>query len=244
MRLVVLTALLVGGATMLGAAAGFLFKGASPRVGAHTMAAAAGVMLASSVVGLLLPALDLGGRFGLPILFGAVGSAAAGMDFFERLTPRLPRLFGAEQGTGGVLLFVLVIAVHNFPEGLAAGVGFGTDDTARAMTVAVGIALQNLPEGMVTVAPLLAAGFSPLRTLAFGLFTGAVEIVGTLFGFLAVRLCAPLLPFALAFAGGCMLFVVFGETALPSAERSAGRGQVFSMLGGFCVMLAMDHLLS
>ena len=244
MRLVILMAFLVGGATMFGAAVGFFCKGASHRFADLTMSAAAGVMLASSVVGLLLPAMDTGGRFGLFVLFGGVALACGSMAFFERLTPRLGARLGAAQGSHSALLFVLVIAVHNFPEGLAAGVGYGTEQTARATAVAVGIALQNLPEGMVTVAPLLAAGFSPARALLFGLFTGAVEIFGTLLGYFAVHFCAALLPFSLALAGGCMLYVIFREM-LPTADSpKQGRSAVFALLTGFCVMLAMDHLLS
>ncbi len=244
MRLVFLAALLVGGTTMLGAVCGFFLKGASERFAGHTMTASAGVMLATSVAGLLLPAMDLGGRFALLVLFGGVGCACAFLALFDRLSTRLTRRFGAAQNMRSALLFAVVIAVHNFPEGLAAGVGFGTEDTARAMAVAVGIALQNLPEGMVTVTPLLAVGVPPVKALCFGLFTGAVEIFATFLGYGAVRVCAALLPLALSFAGGCMLYVIFTEM-LPSAEEeNAKRGKTLALLGGFCAMLAMDHLLA
>ena len=244
MRLVVWMALLVGGSTMVGAVGGFCCKDASARFGNYTMAASAGVMLATSVAGLLLPAMDAAGKLGLPVLFGGVGVACACMAFFDRLTPGLIRRVGAPQNARSALLFALVITVHNFPEGLAAGVGFGTEETARAVAVASAIALQNLPEGMVTVTPLLAVGVSPVRALVFGLFTGAVEIVGTLLGFLAVRFCAPLLPFALSFAGGCMLYVIFTEMLAESKQEGGGHGPTWALLTAFCVMLAMDYLLT
>lgn len=244
MRLVFWMALLVGGSTMVGAVAGFFCKGTSARFGDYTMAASAGVMLATSVAGLLLPAIDAGGRYGLLVLFGGVSAACASMAFFDRITPKLTQKFGAPKAARSALLFAFVITVHNFPEGLAAGVGFGTEETARAVAVAVGIALQNLPEGVVTVTPLLAVGVSPVRALVFGLLTGTVEIVGTLLGYYAVRLCAPLLPFALSFAGGCMLYVIFTEMIAERKHEGGGHGTTWALLVGFCVMLAMDHLLS
>ena len=244
MRLVFWMALLVGGSTMVGAAAGFFCKSTSARFGDYTMAASAGVMLATSVAGLLLPAMDAAGKLALPVLFGGVGLSCGCMAAFDRRTPKLTRRLGAPKTARSALLFALVITVHNFPEGLAAGVGFGTEETARAVAVAVGIALQNLPEGMVTVTPLLAVGVPPVRALLFGLFTGAIEIFGTLLGYWAVRICAPLLPFALSFAGGCMLYVIFTEMIVHSKPESGGHGRTWALLTGFCVMLAMDHLLS
>ncbi len=244
MRLVLFAALLVGGSTMAGAAAGFFCKCTSARFGAYTMAASAGVMLATSVAGLLLPAMDAGGRLGLFVLFGGVGTACASMALFDRWTPKLTRRLGAPQNARSALLFALVITIHNFPEGLAAGVGFGTEETARALAVAAAIALQNLPEGMVTVTPLLAVGVSPVRALLFGLFTGVIEIFGTLLGYGAVRICAPLLPFALSFAGGCMLYVIFTEMLTENKKEGGEHGTTWALLAGFCVMLAMDHLLS
>ena len=97
------------------------------------------------------------------------------------------------------MLFVIAIAIHNFPEGIAAGVSFGTDNTTQVLTVAGGIALQNIPEGMVIISPMLASGMSKGRTFIIALLTGVVEVVGTLLGYFAVSVASVILPFALAF---------------------------------------------
>ena len=138
-----------------------------------------------------------------------------------------------------MLLFVAAMAIHNFPEGLAAGVGFGTEDVPRALAIAGGIALQNLPEGMVLIAPMLQAGIPPRRTLALAVSTGAVEIVGTLLGYGTVSLSAAALPFLLAFAGGAMLYLICDDM-IPACR---GSKNLCALLTGFCFMLAMDHYL-
>lgn len=244
MRLVIMIAFVVGGASVFGALAGFTFKNAPARVVESTMAASGGIMLASAVVGLLVPAMDYAGHCALPVLLGGIFGGAGSMLLIARLTPRLTKRFELTQDPQHVLLFATAIAVHNFPEGLAAGVGFGTEETARAVAVALGIALQNLPEGMVTVTPLLAFGVPPVRALMFGVLAGASEIIATLLGYFAVHLCAALLPIALSFAGGCMLFVIISEMIPASVGQGKGQKNIIVFLSGFCLMLAMDHLLT
>ena len=135
----------------------------------------------------------------------------------------------------------MAIGIHNLPEGIAAGVGFGTGNAAEAMLIALGIALQNVPEGMVIIGPMLAAGISAGRTFVIALITGLVEVVGTLLGFFAVSLSAAILPFALAFAGGTMLYVISDEM-IPETHGSE-RGATYALLAGFCLMLAMSFYL-
>ena len=142
-----------------------------------------------------------------------------------------------------VLLFVMAIAIHNLPEGIAAGVGFGTGDTEGALLIAAGIALQNIPEGMVIIAPMLAAGMSHGRTFVAALLTGVVEVVGTLLGFFAVSISTAVLPFALAFAGGTMLYVISDEMIPETHAHGCERGATYSLLAGFCLMLIMDVFL-
>ena len=141
------------------------------------------------------------------------------------------------------LLFVMAIAIHNLPEGIAAGVGFGSDNTAQALMIAGGIALQNIPEGMVIIAPMLSAGISRRRTFLIASATGAVEVVGTLLGYFAVSISAAILPFALAFAGGTMLYVISDEMIPDTHAHGSERGATYALLIGFCLMLAMDVLL-
>ena len=189
MELVLLTALGVGGATVFGVLIGFLFKNLTHRFSDLVLSFAAGVMLAAAVLGLVLPAIDYGGRFGLLIAIGGIFVGAICLNLIDKLVPHLHKMAGNEpeahhgnDRVGKVLLFVLAIAIHNFPEGIAAGVGFGSENSAEALLIAGGIALQNIPEGMVIVAPMLAAGISRRRTFLYAALTGVVEIVGTLLG--------------------------------------------------------------
>jgi ZIP family zinc transporter len=149
----------------------------------------------------------------------------------------------ANRNAGKVLLFVMAIAIHNLPEGIAAGVGFGSGNTAEALLIAGGIALQNIPEGMVIIGPMLAAGIKPGKTFAIALGTGLVEVIGTLIGYFAVSVSAAILPFALAFAGGTMLYIISDEMIPETHAHGCERGATYALLVGFCVMLISDILL-
>ena len=251
MRMVLLTALGVGGATVIGAVLGFVFKKVSHRFSDIVLAFAAGVMLAAAVIGLILPSLEYGGEGGLPVTIIGIFCGALCLSLLDRLVPHLHRLSGADQEAhphqnqklSKVLLFVMAIAIHNLPEGIAAGVGFGTDNTAEALTIAAGIALQNIPEGMVIIGPMLAAGMKPGRTFLVALLTGLVEVVGTLLGYFAVSISSAVLPFALAFAGGTMLYVISDEMIPETHAHGSERGATYALLAGFCLMLAMSHYL-
>ena len=250
MRMILLTALGVGGATVIGAVLGFSFKKISHKFSDMVLAFAAGVMLAAAIIGLILPSLEYGGKGGLIVTILGVFCGAICLTFLDKLVPHLHRLSGVDQemhpsGTeqlNKVLLFVMAIAIHNLPEGIAAGVGFGTGNTGEALTIALGIALQNIPEGMVIIAPMLAAGMSKSRTFIAALLTGVVEVLGTFLGFFAVTVSTAILPFALAFAGGTMLYVISDEM-IPETHHGDERGTTYGLLAGFCLMLAMSHLL-
>ncbi|MBR4873342.1 MAG: ZIP family metal transporter [Clostridia bacterium] len=249
MEFVLLTALGVGGATVIGAAIGFLFRGLSHKFSDIVLSFAAGVMLAAAVLGLILPSVEYGGRFGLLVTIAGIFAGALCLNLADRLVPHLhkPQGTDGEAHTGAnldkVILFVMAIAIHNLPEGIAAGVGFGSGDTAQALMIAGGIALQNVPEGMVIIAPMLAAGVPPKRTFLYAALTGAVEIVGTLIGYFAVSLSAAVLPFALAFAGGTMLYVISDEMIPETHAHGSERGATYALLVGFCLMLVTDVLL-
>ena len=251
MRLVLLTALGVGGATVFGTLLGFVFQKASHKFSDIVLSFAAGVMLAAAVLGLILPSLEYGGKWSLLITVAGVFAGAVCVNFFDRLVPHLHRLSGVDQEDhpeataqlNKVLLFVTAIAIHNLPEGIAAGVSFGTGNAAEALTVAGGIALQNIPEGMVLVAPMLAAGVPKGRTFLIAAATGVVEVLGTLLGFFAVSVSAAILPFALAFAGGTMLYVISDEMIPETHAHGSERGATYALLVGFCVMLITDFFL-
>ncbi|MBQ8537424.1 MAG: ZIP family metal transporter [Clostridia bacterium] len=249
MDLVWITALGVGGATMVGSLAGFAFKKISHRFSDIVLSFAAGVMLAAAVLGLVLPALEYGGDHGLLMVIPGIFAGALCLNLIDKLVPHLHKLVGPDieahhnQNLSKVLLFVTAIAIHNLPEGIAAGVGFGTGDTSQALMIAGGIALQNIPEGMVIIGPMLAAGVTPGKTLVCALLTGLVEVLGTLIGYSAVSLSAAILPFALAFAGGTMLYVISDEMIPETHAHGSERGATYALLIGFCVMLVMDVLL-
>lgn len=249
MKLVLITALGVGGATIIGSLIGFIFKKLSHKFSDIILSFAAGVMLAAAVLGLILPSVEYGGKWGL--LYAVVGifAGALCLNLIDKLVPHLHKLVGPDieshhnVNLSKVLLFVMAIAIHNLPEGIAAGVGFGSGDTNQALLIAGGIALQNIPEGMVIIAPMLAAGVSPRKTFICAMITGLVEVVGTLIGYFAVSIASAILPIALAFAGGTMLYVISDEMIPETHVHGSERGATYALLVGFCVMLVLDVLL-
>lgn len=250
MKLVLLTALGVGGATVIGSIIGFIFKKISHKFSDIVLAFAAGVMLAAAVLGLIIPSVEYGGKYGLIITVAGIFAGAVCLNLIDKLVPHLHRLAGADteehkdnEKLSKVLLFVMAIAIHNLPEGIAAGVGFGSGNTSDALLIAGGIALQNIPEGMVIIAPMLAAGIAPKKTFIFAMITGLVEVAGTLLGYFAVSIASAILPFALAFAGGTMLYVISDEMIPETHAHGSERGATYALLAGFCIMLVSDVLL-
>ena len=251
MYMVLLTALGVGGATMIGALLGFAFKKISHKFSDIVLSFAAGVMLAAAVIGLIMPSLEYGGKLSIFVAVAGIFCGAVCLNLLDKLVPHLHNLAGLDgeahpektAQANKVLLFVMAIAIHNFPEGVAAGVGFGTENTAEAIVIAMGIALQNIPEGMVIIGPMLASGMSKKRTLMCALSTGLVEVLGTLFGYLAVSVSSAILPFALAFAGGTMLYVISDEMIPETHAHGEQRGATYALLIGFCLMLLTDFYL-
>ena len=254
MDMVLLTALGVGGATVVGALLGFAFKNLTHKFSDVVLSFAAGVMLAAAVFGLIEPSFSYGDeKYGLGwallITIGGIFVGALCLNLTDHAVPHLHKLMGADTESHNnanlnkILLFVLAIAIHNLPEGIAAGVGFGSDNTAQAMIIAGGIALQNIPEGMVIIGPMLAAGISKKRTLLCAMATGLVEVVGTLIGYFAVSIAQVILPFALAFAGGTMLYVISDEMIPETHAHGMERAATYALLIGFCLMFAMDILL-
>ena len=249
MELVLITALGVGGATIMGALIGFAFKKTSHKFSDIVLSFAAGIMLAASVIGLILPSVEYGGKYGIIITIVGIFAGAICLNLIDKLVPHLHQMVGVDNESHNnanlnrVLLFVMAIAIHNLPEGIAAGVGFGSGDTSQALLIAGGIALQNIPEGIVIISPMLSAGVSPRKTLFCAVLTGLVEVVGTLIGYFAINLATFILPFALAFAGGTMLYVVSDEMLSETHAHGSEQGATYSLLIGFCVMLVLDILL-
>ena len=249
MNMVLLTAIGVGGATVIGALIGFIFKNLSHKFSDIVLSFAAGVMLAAAVLGLVIPSLEYGGKYGIVITVIGIFAGALCLNLIDKVVPHLHKMIGADieahnnANLSKVLLFVTAIAIHNLPEGIAAGVGFGSGNTSQALIIAGGIALQNIPEGMVIIAPMLSAGVSPKKTFVCAMITGFVEVFGTLIGYFAVSVASFILPFALAFAGGTMLYVISDEMIPETHAHGCERGATYALLVGFCLMLVSDVLL-
>ena len=203
MKMVFLTALGVGGATVIGSLIGFAFKNISHKFSDIVLSFAAGVMLSAAVLGLILPSVEYGGKYGLAITIVGIFTGALCLNLIDKVVPHLHKLVGPDiephhnANLSKVLLFVTAIAIHNLPEGIAAGVSFGADDISQALMIAGGIALQNIPEGMVIIGPMLAAGVTPRRTFVCAMITGLVEVAGTLIGYFAVSIASSILPLPL-----------------------------------------------
>ena len=250
MKMVLLTALGVGGATFIGSVFGFAFKKISHKFSDIVLSFAAGVMLAAAILGLVIPSLEYGGKYAILITVAGIFTGAFSLNVIDKIVPHLHRLADADneehaqnEKLSKVLLFVTAIAIHNLPEGIAAGVSFGTGDVSQALLIAGGIALQNIPEGMVIIGPMLAAGVSPKKTFISASITGLIEVVGTLIGYFAVNLASAILPFALAFAGGTMLYVISDEMIPETHSHGSQRGATYALLAGFAVMLVSDFFL-
>jgi len=249
MQIVLLTAIGVGFATVIGSIIGFAFKNFSHKFADIVLSFAAGVMLAAAVIGLILPSVEYGGKYGIITTVAGVFTGAIVINIIDKIVPHLHRFVGIDgenhnnANLNKVLLFVTAIAIHNLPEGIAAGVGFGTENVSQALLIAGGIALQNIPEGMVIIAPMLAAGVSPRKTFICAMITGVIEVIGTMLGYFAVSIASIILPFALAFAGGTMLYVISDEMIPETHSHGHQRGATYALLVGFCLMLISDVLM-
>ena len=203
---------------------------------------AAGVMLAATSFSLLVPSVELGGPWVavLGLLLGAVV-----LHLIDRFIPHFSPAFGVEgppSRLSRVWLFVLAITIHNFPEGLAVGVSFGSGDVAAGFVIATAIGLQNMPEGLAVAVPLVREGYSRRRALWYGTLTGLVEPLGGLLGAAIVAISRPILPWGLAFAAGAMLFVIADEMIPESHRKGYKREATFGLIAGFIVMMLLDTI--
>lgn len=219
---------------------------------------AAGVMLAASVWSLLLPSIELAGLLGRPSWLPAAAGLLAGgaaLRLVDRLLPHLhPRL--TADATEGLpthwqraTLLVLAITLHNVPEGLAIGVAFGAaavgeaaadGSLAGAIVLTIGIGLQNFPEGVAVALPLRREGVSAGKSLWYGQLSAVVEPLAAVVGAAAVLLMRPLLPYALAFAAGAMIYVVVEELIPESQLGGHGDLATIATLAGFTLMMVLD----
>jgi len=242
--------------TALGAAVVFFFNNVDRRILDSMLGFAAGVMIAASFWSLLAPAIEISENQGIPGWIPAVIGFLVGGVFLRMIDAVLPHLHPALANSEpeGIktkwqrsVLLVLAVTLHNFPEGLAVGVAFGavaanipSASIAGAVALAVGIGLQNFPEGAAVSIPLKREGLSSTKSFMYGQFSGAVEPVAGVMGAAAVYYMRPILPYALAFAAGAMIFVV-GEELIPEAN-SEGNSHLATtgLMLGFAVMMFLD----
>ncbi len=241
--------------TALGAATVFLFRG-PVRAGLHRvmLGFAAGVMIAASTWSLLIPAIEEAEALGIPGWLPAAGGSALGILFLAAMDALLPHLtpefLRRTQGEAGgrCALLVLAIAMHNIPEGMAVGISFSlaaqTDPTLlpASLALAMGIGIQNFPEGAAISLPLRQAGVSRGRSFLVGAASGAVEPAAALATVLAAGAIQPLMPWLLSFAAGAMLYVVVEELIPEANLRRGGEagGGTFGVMAGFLIMMILD----
>ena len=243
--------LFVGGATMLGGVIGYFMKKNTPAADGAIFAFAAGIMLAASFAELILPETENAPPFRLLLGISGIVAGGAVLHLLQKLLDhvtgsRLSRhqIFSETdpKKMTEAMLFVAAITIHNLPEGLAAGIGAGADDFKKTLTVAAGVALQNIPEGMIVITPLVSAGVSREKALIVSVLTGVIEIIGTFLGYFAAAAAGSVLPFFLCLAGGCMLYIICTDV-IGDANHMAGKTvSGYAFLFGCCGMLLMDRL--
>ncbi len=214
---------------------------------------AAGVMLAASFFSLIIPGIDVAQAQGATRL-GAVTLVIAGILFgaaslwtVHRYLPHEHFIMG-RQGPDAprfrrIWLFVIAITLHNFPEGLAVGVGFGGDDSGKAIALAIGIGLQNMPEGLAVAVALLSLNYGRAQAFFVALLTGLAEPIGGLLGAGAVTIAQSLLPWGLAYAGGAMIFVISDEIIPETHRRGFENHGTVGLMIGLVVMMFLDVML-
>lgn len=248
MNVLLIVLLSVSGSTVLGMLLGLLVRAIPHRLNDIIMGAAAGVMLGAAMFELIEPAFSQPCNMLSAIAGTFVGAAIISM--LDRIVPHLHRLVGLDseahrnnKSIGKVLLFVTAIALHNIPEGLAAGVSFGTGNLGGVLTVAGALSIQNVPESLVIVAPLFAIGVSIPRTLIIAVGIALVTAVSILTGYGLISVFSAFLPFFLAMAGGAMLYIISDEMIPETHSHGYEKQATFALLIGVLAFLILQHLI-
>ena len=253
LNLLAVMALAIGLSSVVGAVAGLLLRRIRHKYHDMILGAAAGIMLAAAVLGLIIPAaeMEIPGALWMTVLGTVCGALL--ISVLDRITPHLHHIAGldhapeeshADAGSmSKTLLFISAIAIHKIPEGLAAGISFGTGELNDILTVSGSIALQNIPEAMVIIVPLLAIGVAVKRTLLISAGIGLISMISTVTGFGLVAVMQGLLPLILAFAGGAMLYVVSDEMIPETHAHGNEKPATFSLIAGFMLIVALQQLL-
>jgi ZIP family zinc transporter len=208
---------------------------------------AAGVMLAATCFSLILPSIEIGGGTFKAVLITGAGIIAGAViiDLIDHFAPHEHLLDKHHEGVPAdslkkIWLFIIAIAIHNLPEGMAVGVAFGSGELSQGIPIAIGIGLQNMPEGLAVAFALIRENYRVGKAYWVAFLTGMIEPLGALLGYGLVRLFSPALPLILAFAAGAMLFVIADEVIPETHSGGNERTATYSLIIGFVVMMVMD----
>lgn len=245
-----LASILAGLATGVGALPALFFKNISRNLFNSMLGAAAGVMLAATAFSLLVPGITYGNLIwpgkGIYVVSLGMMIGAAFLHYADRQLPHVHfdsisdvQLSSLKK----VWLFIIAITIHNFPEGMSVGVSFGSGEMKNGVILAIAIALQNIPEGLAVALPLVGLGYNKWKAVGIATLTGLVEPVGGLLGITMVTVFQPILPIAMGFAAGAMLFVISEEIIPETHSNGRSRYATFALMIGFIIMMVLDNML-
>ncbi len=245
-----LASILAGLATGIGALPAVWLKHISNDLFNSLLGGAAGVMLAATAFSLLVPGLAYGDAMwagkGIYIVSAGMMIGAFFLHYADRQLPHVhfDSLSDVQLNSlKKIWLFIIAITIHNFPEGMSVGVSFGSDDLKNGLVLSSAIALQNIPEGLAVALPLVGLGYNKWKAVGIATLTGLVEPVGGLLGITMVTVFEPILPIAMGFAAGAMLFVISEEIIPETHSKGRSRHATFALMGGFIVMMMLDNLI-
>lgn len=245
-----LASILAGLATGVGALPALFFKEVKPRTLYIMLGGAAGVMLAATAFSLVVPGIQFGNQIwpdkGIFVVAVGMIVGALFLELADRFIPHYHFDAGSTELVGSlrkIWLFIVAITLHNFPEGMAVGVSFGSGDWHNGLAIAFAIGMQNIPEGLAVALPLVGLGYSRRHALMIATLTGLVEPIGGFLGVASVTVFFPLLPMGMAFAAGAMLFVISDDIIPETQSKGKERSATFALVIGFIVMMMLDNML-
>ena len=235
--------------TALGAVPVFFTKNVSQKLLDVMLGFAAGIMLSATCFSLVMPSIEYGGGDFKAVMITSAGIILGAfiIDMIDKFSPHEhlidKRREGVSSSLSQIWLFIIAITIHNFPEGMATGVGFGTDNIGDGLALALGIGIQNMPEGLAVALSLMREKYSVRYAFIVAALTGLVEPVGAVLGFGLVNIFKPVLPVVLASAAGAMLFVICDEIIPETHSKGYEREATYGIIFGFVIMMVLDILL-
>lgn len=235
--------------TALGAVPVFFTKNVSQKLLDVMLGFAAGIMLSATCFSLVMPSIEYGGGDFKAVMITSAGIILGAfiIDMIDKFSPHEhlidKRREGVSSSLSQIWLFIIAITIHNFPEGMATGVGFGTENIGDGLALALGIGIQNMPEGLAVALSLMREKYSVKYAFTVAALTGLVEPVGAVLGFGLVNIFRPVLPVVLASAAGAMLFVICDEIIPETHSKGYEREATYGIIFGFVIMMVLDILL-